>query len=475
MTKITKTIQCDKKMNFSDCELEILKNAVSLAETKKGKRMVNTPEIQEMITIVENFIKKKDLICYGGIAIDALLPEENKIYDKELELSDYDFFSPNAIEDAKELADIYNEKGYEDVEARVGAHVGTYKVFCNFIGTADVTNIPKDLFNTLKKDAVRVNGILYVPPNFLRMSMYLELSRPEGQIDRWSKVFKRLSLINKYYPLTEKQCSTIDFQRELSIKDENHKIYETVKETFINQGVVFFGGYAISNYSKYMPKKEQEQVKKIADFDVLSNDPKTTAEIVKERLHDIGIKNVKIVKRPPIGEIIPEQTEIRVINDVIAVIYPPLGCHSFNTIDMHGKKIKIATIDTMLSFYLAFLYANKPYYDPDRIICMAKFLFDVQQKNRLEQKGLLRRFTITCYGHQEDVIEMREEKTRKFKELKDKKGTREYDVWFLSYNPKEPEKNKSNTQKNKNKKNKNKKSQKKIVNPYNRTKKNKYW
>jgi hypothetical protein len=38
------------------------------------------------------------------------------------------------------------------------------------------SDIPKEIFNALKKDSLRVAGILYAPPNFLRMSMYLELS-----------------------------------------------------------------------------------------------------------------------------------------------------------------------------------------------------------------------------------------------------------------------------------------------------------
>jgi hypothetical protein len=66
---------------------------------------------------------------------------------------------------------------------------------------------------------------------------------------------------------------------------------------------------------------------------------------------------------------------------------------------------------------------------------MAKYLFEVQQKNRLEQKGLLKRFSITCFGHQETVEEMRAEKAAKFKELKEKRGTLEYDEWFLTYRP----------------------------------------
>jgi hypothetical protein len=66
---------------------------------------------------------------------------------------------------------------------------------------------------------------------------------------------------------------------------------------------------------------------------------------------------------------------------------------------------------------------------------MSKFLFEVQQKNRLEQKGLLKRFSIICYGHQESVEEMRAEKAAKYRELKQSKNKAELDEWFLNYKP----------------------------------------
>lgn len=433
---------CDKSLTFQECELAILRTAIDLAENKMGKRLVNTPEVQDMIQIVEDFIKKKNLICYGGVAIDALLPEQDKIYNKDIELSDYDFFTPNALEDAKELADLYVERGYTEVEAKAGSHQGTFKVFCNFLGVADLTYIPKELFNAIKKDSVRIKGILYCPPNFLKMSMYLELSRPAGQIDRFEKVFKRLTLLNKYYPLTSTNCNQIDYQREMTNPSKEEEIFEIVRNTLVNQGVVFFGGYAISLYSKYMPRKLQKRIQHIADFEVLSNDPETTCEILKERLRDIDVTNVNVEKLKPIGEIIPEHYEIKIGKDTIAFIYKPVACHSYNVININGQPVKVATIDTMLSFFLAFLYADRPYYNDfsDRIVCMAKFLFEVQQRNRLEQKGLLRRFSITCYGHQESVEEMRAHKAEMYKVLKDKRGTSEYDDWFLSYKPLSTEK-----------------------------------
>ena len=440
---------CSKSMSFSECELAILRMQVDEAEAKLAKRMIKTDETQEMISIVENFIKKKSLVCYGGISINALLPEQDKIYNEDIDLPDYDFFSPNALNDAKELADLYYEKGYTEIEAKAGQHHGTFKVFVNFQGVADITMIPVKLYNSIKKKAIRVNGILYTDPNFLRMSMYLELSRPAGDTSRWEKVLKRLILLNKYYPLTNAQCGKIDFQRKMEdeIENKGDEIYEIVKNTFINQGVVFFGGFAISQYSKYMPMNLKKKFEKVADFDVLSTDPLITCQITIERLKDIGIYNAKIIKRTNIGEIIPLHYEIKVGKDTVAFVYEPVGCHSYNVLIEKSQKIKIATIDTMLSFYLAFLYAEEPYYDNDRILCMSKFLFDVQQKNRLSQKGLLKRFSITCYGHQESVEEMKAQKAKKIIELKNKKGTPEYDEWFLKYTPGNKYVNKLDTEK----------------------------
>ena len=467
-----------KDLSFADCELAILRMAVDQAEEKMGKRVVNSEDVQKIIDIVEEFIKRKKEICYGGTAINNILPEEDRFYNKEVEVPDYDFFSQTASEDAKELADIYYKKGFIDVEAKSGQHHGTYKVYVNYMAVADITHLPKEIFQALKQDAISVGGILYAPPNFLRMSMYLELSRPAGDISRWEKVLKRLTLLNKNYPITDIDCNNVDFQREMEYRENEDKIFETVKNTLINQGVVFFGGFANTLYSQYMPANLRKKLEKIADFDVLSNNPETTAEVIKERLDDNGITNVKIIKQPAVGEIVPEHYEVRVGKDTILFIYKPIGCHSYNVLMMSGKKVKVATIDTMLSLYLAFLYANKPYYNQfiDRILCMSKFLFDVQQKNRLAQKGLLKRFSITCYGHQETVEEMKAEKAAKYKELKQSKDKKKFEEWFLNYRPDDIKTSKLEKKAEKSKKKKKRQTRKNgFLNPYNsnKTRKNK--
>ena len=216
---------------------------------------------------------------------------------------------------------------------------------------------------------------------------------------------------------------------------ENINIYDVIKNTFIKEKVVFFGGFAISLYSRYMPTKLKHKFKKNPDFDVLSIEPLKTANLVKQALHNIGVQNVSIIKRDSIGEIISLHYEIKVEKDTVAFIYETMACHSYNIINVNNQSIKIATIDTMLSFYLAFLYSNKNYYDTDRILCMSQYLFKVQQHNRLNQKGLLKRFSIECYGHQETLEEIRAKKNKLFLSLKNKKNTTEYEKHFMRYRP----------------------------------------
>jgi len=142
------------------------------------------------------------------------------------------------------------------------------------------------------------------------------------------------------------------------------------------------------------------------------------------------------------------------------MVYMPMNCHSYNKITIARKSVKIATIDTMLSFYLAFVYSGKPYYDDNRILCMSKYLFDVQQKNRLAQKGVLKRFSINCHGKPHTLDEIRRVKTDKYKQLRTKSNSREYEQWFLKYRPDEKYK-KSKTHKMKSKTNKKKQISKK--------------
>ena len=427
-----------------ESSLEILKKSQKEIEKHQGEKLVSNPTVQEIIAIVEQFLINKKLICYGGTAINNVLPEKDQFYDTKREIPDYDFFSPNSLDDAKELADIFFKKGFNDVEAKSGMHTGTYKVFVNFIGVADITFIEPELFKSLMREAIERNGILYAPINFLRMSMYLELSRPDGDVTRWEKVYKRLLLFNKNYPLKGENCLKNAKESAMSPSKKEIEIFDLVRDEAIHEKLVFFGGYARSLFSEHLKKAQRPVLfSSMPSFDLLSEDAKKSAFKIKEKLEKTGhFGRVTVEEREDFGEHVSEHYELVVDGRTVAFIYDPApgACHNYNVVRVQGKDVNVATTDTILSFYLLFLYMNRPYYDRDRLLCMSQYIYDLQYDNLANNEGIFKRFSKPCIGKQVTLKDIKDIKSHMFNKLKDKKGTREYEEWFLNYNPIEKQK-----------------------------------
>ena len=65
-------------MNKSDeIEIELLEKEINEKENIKNKFKLDD-NIKKIITIVEDFLKKKQLICYGGTAINNILPKNDQ-------------------------------------------------------------------------------------------------------------------------------------------------------------------------------------------------------------------------------------------------------------------------------------------------------------------------------------------------------------------------------------------------------------
>ena len=109
---------CDKSMSNEECELSILRGAVDKIGDQQGRKKLSNPEIKKIIEIVENFLKNTKRLCYGGTAINNLLPKADHLMIKILNFLIM-IFSPNPVKDAKNLANIYYKKGYNEVEAKV--------------------------------------------------------------------------------------------------------------------------------------------------------------------------------------------------------------------------------------------------------------------------------------------------------------------------------------------------------------------
>ena len=81
----------NKKLNFEEQEIELLRHAVDIAETKTQKKIKHSNDIDNITKILENFLQRKKVVCYGGTAINNILPENKQFYNKDVEIPDYDF------------------------------------------------------------------------------------------------------------------------------------------------------------------------------------------------------------------------------------------------------------------------------------------------------------------------------------------------------------------------------------------------
>lgn len=240
--------------NFEDIVSQLAEEAVKTKQKKNLESKNPTP--QELVSaddpskypIVKDFIAKKGLKVYGGVAINAYLPKEEKIYNPD-ELPDYDFFSPNPWDDAVELADIFYKKGYSYVEARAGIHKGTYKVFVNMWPVADITFMPQKDFDKIKTKTI--GGLKVVSPLKLLESMYKEFSLPFSNPDRWPKVAVREKLLQKWTrPLNKKfACSETLFSGGVIIVDSIiARLLEACYKFIIEKQLIFSGSLAYNTY-----------------------------------------------------------------------------------------------------------------------------------------------------------------------------------------------------------------------------------
>ena len=148
-----------------------------------------------------------------------------------------------------------------------------------------------------------------------------------------------------------------------------------------------------------------------------------------------GIKQVRIKKHTGVKEFLPEHYEITVGGNSVCFIYDNRHCYSYNIVKRNKRDVKIATIDTMLKFYFAFIYCDKKYFNETRLLCMSQYLLKLQIENKLAQKGLLKRFTTDCYGNETTMEERRSEKNDLFAKLRNKRNSAEYEKHFLKYIP----------------------------------------
>lgn len=371
-----------------------LESVISEAQIRIDLDTAQNPALRKAIHIVEVFLRRFNRVCYGGQAINAQLPIKDQFYNSELSLPDYDFFTPDAKSDTEALIDEFKAAGYTEISKRIGIHEGTIKIYINFTAIADITQVIPEFYANIYKKSRVVNGIHYADPIFLRMMMYLELSRPRGEVSRWDKVYERLALFDRAHSLSRCHANKMALTHSKAAADARPSMVR----------------YMIKNHRAFMG----------ADIHVLYRSIKSAQSRVRFLLHgeapivflspdadmdaDMLVVETGGTKVPIEGYqgILPAMVALYHEKDLVGVIVQEEACHSIVTLPLtKHRQLRIASLETVLTFLIGLYYRDESLLmTQESLLCWLKQYIDLSDRYKTKPTKLIPAFSIECSGYQ---------------------------------------------------------------------------
>ena len=472
MVKKTKESIQKQKLELLSEEFEYVKNR-SFVKTMEGDWIADTGF--NPMNVVREFIMEKGLKLYGGLALHEHLKKfKEPLYDNS-EFPDYDVFSPNAWEHAKELCDKLYDMGFYFVEARKSIlndeHHQTYKVSVDTVYILDLTqsgctndkiinndcktcglskdnkcisifnhipcyslnyspkNTPKiytQTYNYNNNSAIHPNKLFICDPDWLRISMYRELTEPLSNPSRLVKVSTRLDKFNKYLPHKSVVCSKTDYMNIVS--EQYKKILEYVGNFVKNKKLINYGA---SSYNMFVKNNKQNIGSlAISDYDVYAekvengDDPDELIELLTKKFgnytfkkeekalywKEIDVENVSIYAK---------KKNSNKYNKLITFTWI-IECLPY----LQYKGIRYATIDRMKYLYYRAISLPKVIQlteeNPLNYNCLLNNLLSVEyeykKKNPKSKRSKFRRMVLKCKGKEGEPSKIFDNLLKQFKE-----------------------------------------------------------
>lgn len=358
-------------------QLERVAEIVAIAQEKIDYVNAHNPAILKAIQVVEKYLQKTHRICYGGQALNAHLPKAYQFYDPEHTVPDYDFFTPDQEKDLVGIVKELQSAGFQEISARLGIHEGTIKIYVDYFPVADITQMEPALYSLLSERAIVHNKITYLDADTLRMLIYLELSRPKGEVGRWEKIYQRLLLLDNFVPLgrptnmsQKRRDGVVKGLRSPLNKAEN----EVIMKYIIQNNRVFAGADLVSFYDRSLAtaglnrrsKRTDEKLKIGHKYPVILfvKDILKEGEILGDILQDAVVASAKpgkVIKAVEAdiysavnGDMLPEMLVLYKGSRAGVLLIQESACHSYyNFVLDTGENLRIASVDTLATLYFA--------------------------------------------------------------------------------------------------------------------------
>jgi hypothetical protein len=416
-------------INKSTSSIKKIKNIINVINDKE--QLIKYNNTINLMKDVLNFIKKKKLMLYGGFAINMLLPDKYKFYNKN-SINDYDCYSKQAEKDAYELAMYLHNKNYNYIQVKKALHENTFRVYAELIQVIDITSIDKVLYDnlynvTLKERKTNMykyykNFELYIVPFvLLKRNLYYELARPKGSYYRWDKIYTRINLLNKIR-INE---NTLKKKQYVKIPDDLKNIINVLLNYIKTKEYPLVGNYALKLY-KNIKDPNCCRINLLDNFFMIISYEymKTTKDIIKLLKKNLDTKkyNIYYKKRDFLNEIMYNRTKIIIENIETNEYFPIINIVSTEKDCFAIKKINgytVGSLDTILFFFYSiyiiyFIYSKSENIMEETIYNIIEFEKFIE-KNK---KNISLRLSDICYGNHIYQREILKKQWKDKKEIK---------------------------------------------------------
>jgi Mimiviridae putative poly(A) polymerase catalytic subunit len=251
---------------FRESDIEDLDNKiddiVKAADKERYQKVRPTlDQMWEMIYTVLDYVSEKKRKIYGGFALNKLVETvapEDKFYDDDnVEDWDIDFYSPDPIGDAREIANRLHDKGFEFVNVSEALHDETYKIFAENMDVADISYVPRNIYNRMpfKDIEIKQSGtrgmqtktIYLAGAHFMMIDYFRVITDPLTSYFRLDKTVTRLNIMDRHFPLPH-NTSSLNIE---PAEDELDIAFRTIHEFFTNrESTIVLGTYAYNQLVK---------------------------------------------------------------------------------------------------------------------------------------------------------------------------------------------------------------------------------
>lgn len=449
---------------YSKKDLEVfdknIKSIIKKAQKTTQTRLEPTKEeIENAQKVIIKYIIKNKRKVYGGTALNEIIRNKNKndvFYDDEVDIKDWDIYSPNPVEDIVNVCNILEDNKFKYVTGSEAQHEGTFSIFVHFENVLDISYVPYNIYN--KIPFIEINKVIYTHPDFSRIDTFRIFTNYIFYEQRLEKQFNRFLILEKYFGVKKLDKPLLIKNKKDNKMDINDAL-DVVHSFLINNNkTIVFDLYAYNYYLKksgILKKNRKFKLIDIPYYQFLSIDYDNDIKKICNLLNKKFPNKISVTEFYPLFQFTGNNVLIMYKDLPIAHIYHHNNvCVLFQEVEpvkYHGNKVKysnndfitIGTFDIILLMTMILWFSERVLNNKDlmysykimlsHLIEMREHFFKYNDITMID-KSPFQEFNMLCKGktinprieHFLKIEEKRREKKGPYKWKYDPKGDRTF-------------------------------------------------